>query len=88
MVLGVVNDKDLGKMFPLLPKEATYYYCRPNVIRGLDAKVLADRAGAAGFKGTIYNSVTEALDAAKQACGAQEVIYVGGSTFVVAEVVA
>lgn len=88
MVLGVVNDKDLGKMFPLLPKEATYYYCRPNVIRGLDANVLADRAGAAGFKGTIYNSVTEALDAAKQACGAQEVIYVGGSTFVVAEVVA
>lgn len=87
MVIGVVNDKDLGKMFPLLPKDAIYYYCKPNVIRGLDAEILGDHATAFGFTGSVYSSVTTALEAAKSACAKDEVIYVGGSTFVVAEVV-
>ena len=87
MVIGVVNDKDLGKMFPLLPKDAIYYYCKPNVIRGLDAEILGDHATAFGFTGSVYSSVSTALEAAKSACAKDEVIYVGGSTFVVAEVV-
>lgn len=87
MVIGVVNDKDLEKMFPLLPKDATYYFCKPNVIRGLDAEILAERAIAYGFHGTVYDSVSAALNAAKAKAAGDDVIYVGGSTFVVAEVV-
>ncbi|TXE15303.1 bifunctional folylpolyglutamate synthase/dihydrofolate synthase [Psychroserpens burtonensis] len=87
MVFGVVNDKDVDSILPLLPKEATYYFCKPNVPRGLDAKILKSYFIREGFKGKAYNSVKMALDAAKMVANPEDLIYVGGSTFVVAEVV-
>jgi len=87
IILGVVNDKDLSKVFPYLPREAHYYFSRPDVPRGLDAQVLADRAHAAGIEGTVHESVSEALASAKKAAGKDDLIFVGGSIFVVAEVV-
>ncbi|PID68264.1 MAG: tetrahydrofolate synthase [Flavobacteriia bacterium] len=87
MVIGVVNDKDLEMMLALLPPQAIYYFCKPDVPRGLDVSVLHDEAQKYGLKGKSYASVKTALKAAqKQAC-ADDVIYVGGSAFVVAEVV-
>lgn len=87
IVLGVVNDKDLSKVFPYLPRQARYYFSRPDVPRGLDAQELADRARAAGIEGTVHGSVAEAMASAKKAAGKDDLIFVGGSIFVVAEVV-
>jgi dihydrofolate synthase / folylpolyglutamate synthase len=87
MVLGVVDDKDLNKVFPLLPREAIFYFSRPDVPRGLNGRVLADRALEAGIKGTVHTSVSGALAAAKKAAKKDDLIFVGGSIFVVAEVV-
>ncbi|HUH28671.1 folylpolyglutamate synthase/dihydrofolate synthase family protein [Gelidibacter sp.] len=87
MVFGVVNDKDAETILPLLPKHALYYFCRPNIPRGLDAEVLRDIFLTNGFEGNAYDSVQEALNAAKQHASKLDVIYVGGSTFVVAEII-
>ena len=87
IVLGVVNDKDLSKVFPYLPRDARYYFSRPDVPRGLDAQELADRAHTAGIVGSVHTSVTDALASAKKAAGKDDLIFVGGSIFVVAEVV-
>lgn len=86
IIFGVVNDKDLGEVLPLMPKNAVYYFCRPNIPRGLDAEVLKDTAQGFGLKGNIYNSVTGAYEAALADATESDFIYVGGSTFVVAEV--
>nr|WP_321244359.1 folylpolyglutamate synthase/dihydrofolate synthase family protein [uncultured Psychroserpens sp.] len=87
MVFGVVSDKDLDSILPLLPKEAIYYFCKPNVSRGLDAETLKLKFISNGFKGQAYQSVIAALDEAKKCANSEDLIYVGGSTFVVAEVV-
>ncbi|SDI09119.1 bifunctional folylpolyglutamate synthase/dihydrofolate synthase [Winogradskyella thalassocola] len=87
IVFGVVNDKDLGPIIPLLPKQATYYFCKPNVQRGLDAKVLKKNFEDNGLKGEVYNSVEFALSVAKSNAKVTDLIYVGGSTFVVAEII-
>ncbi|NKI28158.1 bifunctional folylpolyglutamate synthase/dihydrofolate synthase [Arenibacter sp. 6A1] len=87
MVLGFVKEKDLERVFPLFPKNATYYFCKPNILRGLDESVLKARANGFGLVGLSYNSVNEALEAAKKAAGKDDFIYVGGSTFVVAEII-
>ena len=87
LVFGMVNDKDTGKVLSFLPAEATYYFARPDVPRGLDAGELQQRAAAAGRKGEVYPSVGAALAAAKAAAAADDLIFVGGSIFVVAEVV-
>ncbi len=87
MVFGVVNDKDVTSILPLLPKEATYYFCKPDIPRGLEAQKLEKLFKAHGFFGTAYKSVSEALSAAKQHAAKSDVIYVGGSTFVVAEII-
>lgn len=87
MVFGVVNDKNVNSILPLLPKNATYYFCKPNIPRGLDAEVLKTIFLENGFKGTSYNSVNEALKSAKLKASLQDLIYVGGSTFVVAEII-
>lgn len=86
-VLGVVNDKDLGKILPLFPKMGTYYFCKPNIFRGLDAEKLKETAAQYGLTGETYASVADAFSAAQNAAGAADAIYIGGSTFVVAEVV-
>lgn len=86
VVLGVVNDKDLEAILPLFPKEATYYFCRPNISRGLDASLLLAKARGFGLVGEEYISVIKAFGAALGAASANDLIFVGGSTFVVAEV--
>ena len=87
VVFGVVNDKDLSKVLPMLPKKATYYFCKPNIPRGLDAQILQKEASKFGLKGTDFKSTEEALNHAKSNSLNSDLIFVGGSTFVVAEVV-
>lgn len=87
IVFGVVNDKDLKKILPLFPKEAIYYFCKPNVPRGMEALVLRDSAFQYGLFGEVYSSVPKAYEAALSAASAADVIYVGGSTFTVAEII-
>ena len=87
LVIGVVADKDIAGMLSLLPKYATYYFARPDLPRGLDASKLKEQAVAFQLKGRAYSSVKNALKAAKRKAAPSDVIYVGGSTFVVAEVI-
>ncbi|MFC6096909.1 bifunctional folylpolyglutamate synthase/dihydrofolate synthase [Flavobacterium qiangtangense] len=85
-VLGVVNDKDLDDVLPLFPKNAKYYFCKPNIPRGLEASILAEKAIIFGLNGKVFNSVTEAYEEAKKNASENDFIYIGGSTFVVAEI--
>lgn len=87
MVFGVVNDKDLSAILPLLPKKASYFYCKPNVSRGMDTEVLREEASRHGLKGTAFSSVSEAYKAALESAGIKDLIFVGGSTFTVAEII-
>lgn len=86
MVIGVVRDKDLDKMLPQLPVEATYYFAKPDIPRGLEAEVLQKAAAVQGRKGRAYSSVRNALKAARRKAQPDDVIYVGGSIFVLAEI--
>ncbi|MCP4052860.1 MAG: bifunctional folylpolyglutamate synthase/dihydrofolate synthase [Mesoflavibacter sp.] len=86
IVFGVVNDKDLSQIFSLLPKKATFYFCKPDVPRGLDQNILRDQFLDEGFVGESYLSVKEAVDKAISNASDDDVIYIGGSTFVVAEI--
>jgi dihydrofolate synthase/folylpolyglutamate synthase len=86
LVLGVVNDKKLDDILILLPKNAKYYFCQPNISRGLAATVLQEKAATFGLKGAIYNSVSEAYEHSRKIAGTDDLIYVGGSNFVVAEI--
>lgn len=86
MVFGAVADKDLGSILALLPRKATYYFCRADVPRALDAAELCSRASAIGLTGQSYHSVREAFMAAKSQARRDDLVFVGGSTFVVAEV--
>lgn len=86
IVLGFVKDKTLENILPLFPKNAIYYFCSPNLLRGLSAEVLKERAAEFELEGSVYNSVSEALAAASEKATTNDFIYVGGSTFVVAEV--
>lgn len=86
LVLGVVNDKDLEDVLPLFPKNAKYYFCKPNIPRGLEASILAEKATTFGLNGKVFNSVTEAYVEAAKNASENDFIYVGGSTFVVAEI--
>ena len=86
IVLGVVNDKDLDEILPLFPKKAKYYFCKPNIPRGLDAVILKQKAAAFELIGEVYNSVSEAYQKAIENAGKSDFIYIGGSTFVVAEI--
>ena len=85
-VFGVVNDKDLNKIIHLLPKSAQYYIAKPNVPRGLDVDLLADVLFKNDFSFTSYFSISDAFNQAKINAGSGDMIYIGGSTFVVAEV--
>ena len=87
IVLGVVNDKDLDKILPLFPNKATYYFCKPDISRGLPAMKLYQKAKEFNLKGDVYSSVEEAYKKALQHASRSDLIYIGGSTFVVAEVV-
>lgn len=86
IVLGVVSDKNLEDILPLFPKRATYYFCCPNVPRGKEVQKLRKEALVFDLKGKAYPSVQDALDKAKTNAGIKDLIFVGGSTFVVAEI--
>nr|WP_315255069.1 folylpolyglutamate synthase/dihydrofolate synthase family protein [uncultured Flavobacterium sp.] len=85
IVLGVVNDKELDEVLPLFPKNATYYFCKPNIPRGLDASLLQEKALQFSLIGKTYNSVAEAYNTAQNNSMKNDFIYIGGSTFVVGE---
>lgn len=86
MVLGFVNDKDIDTILTLLPNDADYYFCKAQIPRALDETILAEKALKAGIKGNVFPSVETAYKAAKDNAGSEDLIYIGGSTFVVAEV--
>lgn len=86
-VLGVVNDKDIANILQLLPKNATYYYCQAKIPRALEVSILTEKAAAVGLSGTAFPTVEAAYQAAQKNATAQDMIFIGGSTFVVAEVV-
>jgi dihydrofolate synthase/folylpolyglutamate synthase len=85
IVLGVVNDKELEEVLPLFPKNATYYFCKPNIPRGLDASLLQEKALQFSLIGKTYKSVIDAYTEAQNNSTKDDFIYIGGSTFVVAE---
>ena len=86
VVLGVVNDKDLDSILPLFPKNAFYYFCKPNISRGLNVSILKEKASTYKLKGTECDSVSEAYALALNESNEGDLIYIGGSTFVVAEI--
>jgi dihydrofolate synthase / folylpolyglutamate synthase len=92
VVFGAVNDKNVSEIFSLLRADtyfsaATYYFCKPNIPRGMDTSVLSKAAFKHGLKGKEYKSVSRALKVAKKVSKPKELIFVGGSTFTVAEIV-
>ncbi|MEP1487600.1 MAG: folylpolyglutamate synthase/dihydrofolate synthase family protein [Algibacter sp.] len=87
IVFGVVNDKDLESIVDLLPKDAKYYFCKPEISRGLDVHLLKEAFGTYGLKGDAYDSVNEAYNEARKQSNSNDFIFVGGSTFVVAEII-
>ncbi len=87
IVWGTLADKDLSEIEALMPKYATYYFCAPNIPRALPLPDLKEWAQSIGFQGKGYPSVAKALEAAKAKAQSEDVIFIGGSTFVVAEIV-
>jgi dihydrofolate synthase / folylpolyglutamate synthase len=85
-VFGVVNDKDLDEILQLFPKNAIYYFCKPNIPRGLDAAILKKKCFQFKLEGSIYNSVSEAYQIALSKASSTDFVFIGGSTFVVAEI--
>ena len=85
IVLGVVNDKNLDTILPLFPKNAIYYFCKPNIPRGLEAELLQQKAKEFQLLGNVYNSVNQAYKVALKNSMKSDLIFIGGSTFVVAE---
>ncbi len=86
IVLGVVSDKDLAAILPMFPQNARYYFCKPNIIRGLSEKKLKGTAEVFNLIGELFSSVNEAFESAKTQANSEDCIYIGGSTFVVAEI--
>ena len=86
IVLGVVSDKKLDDVLGLFPKNARYYFCQPNIPRALNVDALEVKANAFKLKGKKYTSVNEAYKSARENSDKKDIVYIGGSTFVVAEV--
>ena len=86
IIIGMVKDKDVDKILPLLPSSATYYFTKSQIPRALPEEELAEKAGAAGLKGKTFPDVISALNEAKQHAHKEDLILVCGSVFLVAEV--
>jgi dihydrofolate synthase/folylpolyglutamate synthase len=87
IVLGVVNDKDLASILPLFPKNANYYFCKPKNERGLNATTLLEIAKIHQLIGNTYASVSKAYKAALKKSSDKDLIFIGGSNFVVSEII-
>lgn len=86
-VLGCVNDKDINGILNLLPHYAEYYFCKADIPRGLDANILATKALEVGLRGNVYESVQQAYNSALNNAHFDDVVFIGGSNFTVAEVI-
>ena len=86
IVFGMVEDKDFANILSLLPTSAKYYFCAPNIARAMPVSKLYEEAQKQGIKGEIFSSVVEALESAKFNAHEHDFIFVGGSTFVVGEI--
>jgi dihydrofolate synthase/folylpolyglutamate synthase len=87
IILGFVNDKDLGSVLPLFPTDALYYFTKASVPRALNEEILQLEASKYGLTGQCFSDVKTALSSARKNAGKTDLIFIGGSTFVVAEVV-
>lgn len=85
MVLGVMRDKDLSKMLPLLPPQAHYYFCQTDLPRALPSEELAAIAREYNLQGQAFTHVQQALHAARTHAHSEDLIFVGGSTFIVGD---
>ncbi len=85
IVFGMVDDKDIHSVMHLLPRDATYYYCQASTHRAIKAERVAEMAAKEGLQGTHYQSVKEAYDKAIDESGKQDFIFIGGSSYVVAD---
>jgi dihydrofolate synthase/folylpolyglutamate synthase len=87
IILGFVNDKDLGSVLPLFPIDAMYYFTKANIPRALNETVLKSEAGIYGLTGQSFSDIKTALENARTNAKESDLIFIGGSTFVVAEVI-
>jgi dihydrofolate synthase/folylpolyglutamate synthase len=85
-VIGMVSDKDSASMLRLFPEHASYYFCQASIPRALDAAQLAEIAASEGRPGIVIPDVNVAIDTARKAARPDDLVFVGGSTFVVAEI--
>lgn len=86
MVIGMVKDKDISAILQLLPQNANYYFCQANIPRAMEAGLLAREAAAHGLRGKVIRDVNEAVKEAEHNASKNDLIFIGGSTFVVAEI--
>jgi len=84
-ILGMVNDKEIDKVLQLLPKKANYYFCKASIPRALDERTLYEHANKFKLKGEFYKDVANALKSAFQSASHKDLIFIGGSTFTVAD---
>jgi dihydrofolate synthase / folylpolyglutamate synthase len=87
IVFGTVNDKDPSPVLGILPREALYYFTRADIPRAMDPGELKNRAQKEGLTGDVYQTVKEALESARKKAEPEDMIFIGGSTFVVGEVI-
>ena len=87
IVLGMVDDKDIANVLPLFPTNAQYYFCKADIPRGLQAGILKEKANEFHLSGNLYASVQDALNNAIKDSTPHDLIFVGGSTFTVAEII-
>jgi dihydrofolate synthase / folylpolyglutamate synthase len=86
-IFGTVKDKDPANVLKILPKNAMYYFTHANIPRAMDELSLTREASKYGLKGSSYPSVKLALNAARERASSEDIIFIGGSNFIVAEVI-
>lgn len=85
IVFGMVSDKDIDAVLKQLPDDATYYFCNAPTPRALPAQQLAEMAAKHNLIGSVFSTIDEAIDAALSHCNGKEIVFVGGSNFIVCE---
>lgn len=85
IVFGMVNDKDVSSVLELVPKDAKYYFTRASIERALTPEEIAKKALVYGLRGDTYDNIKQAIDAAKQNADENDLIFIGGSSFIVAD---
>ena len=85
IVIGVVNDKDINEILKLLPVSAVYYFTQARIVRALDAEILKNKAESIGLSGQAYRSVEQAIKSAVIESETNDLVFIGGSNFIVGE---